>query len=623
MRTSAGAVPPGKPAPPLPSSSGKNGTKPVWSWYSDISRTGRLRTKFLFSLLLVSTSLTCSTLLVVRHRVELEAREQIRDGLQRSVEAFQQFQRQRETSLERSGALLANLPTLKSLMTSGDPLTIQDGSTQLWRTIGSDLFVLADRSGKLMALHTLTPDLARDEASELLQRSLRNGEPRDWWFGNGHLFQVFMLPIYFGEPASGTQLGAVVLGYEINRQLAMDVSRVASSQIAFRYGPTVVVSTLPAAQWDALQRHLSTPSSGADATPADLDLERERFLATSTNLSPGSALTVSLLVLKSYDQATAFLSSLNRWLAGLGLTAILAGSLLVYLISDTFTRPLANLVGGVHALEKGDFDFPLEARGNDEVSELTASFDRMRRSLQNAQQELLQAERLATIGRMASTVSHDLRHSLTAILAYAEFLSEGRLSEGRRVEFYQEIRTAVNQMTEQVSALLEFSKARAVYRPVQANLTEIIARAVRTVRTRPDFSRVQIVTTFDGCTEGWFDPGSLERVFHNLLLNACEAAPQDSGRVEVSARSTAEGLEIRVADNGGGIPESIRDTVFHPFVTSGKDNGTGLGLTVAQKIVQDHGGQVSVERTGAQGTVLRIFLPLAFSTSGIANQDPA
>jgi len=622
MRTNAGGEPPREAGSPAPVLARTNEPGPVRPWFSDIIRTGRLRTKFLFSLLLVSASLTCSTLLVVRHRVQLQVREQIRDGLQRSVEAFQQFQRQREASLERSGALLANLPTLKSLMTSADPLTIQDGSTQLWRTIGSDLFVLADRGGKLMALHTLTPDLNRTEASELLQRSLRHGELRDWWFGDGHLFQVFILPIYFGEPASGTQLGGVVLGYEINRQLAMDVSRVASSQVAFRYGTTVVVSTLPAAQRDALQKQLSTPSSGADAAPIDIDLRQERFVATSTDLLPGSTLPVSLVVLKSYDQATAFLSSLNRWLAGLGLTAILAGSLLVYLISDTFTRPLANLVGGVHALEKGDFDFPLEARGNDEVSELTASFDRMRRSLQSAQQELLQAERLATIGRMASTVSHDLRHSLTAILAYAEFLSEGRLSEGRRVEFYQEIRNAVNQMTEQVSALLEFSKARAVYRPVRADLTDIIGRAVRTVKTRPAFSGVQIVTTFDGSTEGRFDPGSLERVFHNLLLNACEAAPADSGRVEVSSRSTAEGLEVRVADNGAGIPENIRDTIFHPFVTSGKDNGIGLGLTVAQKIVQDHGGQVSVERTGAQGTVLRVLLPGTPSTPAVANQNP-
>lgn len=166
---------------------------------------------------------------------------------------------------------------------------------------------------------------------------------------------------------------------------------------------------------------------GEGAQPADIDLGRERFLATTTDLQPGSSERVSLVVLRSYDQATVFLSSLNRWLAGLGLIAILAGGLLVFLISHTFTRPLGRLVGGVHALERRDVSYPLEARGDDEVSELTRSFDRMRRNLMRAHKELLQAERLATIGRMASTISHDLRHSLSAILANAEFLSEEKL----------------------------------------------------------------------------------------------------------------------------------------------------------------------------------------------------
>jgi len=592
-------------------------------WYFEITRHGRLRTKFLLSLLIISASLTCSTLLVVRHRVQLQVREQIRQALESSVVTFQHFQQQRETTLERSSALLASVPILKSLMTSEDPLTIQDGSTELWQTIGSDLFVLADRSGRLMALHADTPEFSQPQALDLLQQSLRNEASRDWWFAGGHLFQVFLQPIYFGDPANGVELGVLVLGYEISRQVAADVRRVASSEVVFRYGQSLVVSTLSAPQNEELKRQASLRPAAAGAPPVDIELGQERFLATSTDLSPGSRLGVSLIVLKSYDQATAFLQSLNRWLAGLGLVAILAGSILVYLISDTFTRPLARLVGGVHALEKGDFNFPLEARGNDEVSELTHSFDQMRRTLQNTQQELLKAERLATIGRMASTVSHDLRHSLTAILAYAEFLSEGSLSEGRRVEFYQEIRQAVNQMTDQLRALLEFSKDKLVYRPVHASVADVIRRSIHTVRARPEFRGIQFTTSFENGSEGWFDAGRLERVFQNLLFNACEAVSPDGGRIEITTCQNAMSLEIRVADNGAGIPEEIRASVFQPFVTSGKDNGIGLGLAVVQKIVQEHDGQVSVERTGTDGTVIRITLPAVPSENKVASQNPA
>lgn len=593
------------------------------SWHPAIIRRGRLRTKLLFFLLLVSASLTCSTLLVVRHRVQLQIRAQIRETLQNSVTTFDHFQRQRETTLEGSAALLANLPILKALMTSNDEATIQDGSEGLWRRVGGDLFLLTDRRGKLMALHTAAPDFTPARARELLQRTLGGGEPRDWWFGGGHLFQVFIRPIYFGEPVNGTELGVLVLGAEINDQVAEEVRQVASSQVAFRYGSTIVVSTLSAVQQGELRAQTLLPSSGAGAPPVDIDLGRERFLATSKDLSPGSSRQVSLVVLKSYDQATTFLHSLNRWLVGLGLTAVLAGSLLVFLISDTFTRPLANLVGGVLALERGDFQYPLEAHGNDELSTLTRAFDGMRRTLQSTQQELLQAERLATLGRMASTVSHDLRHSLTAILAYAEFLSEGNLKESRRVEFYQEIRQAVDQMTDQLQALLEFSRAKVVYRPARADLRAVIERAVRAVKARPEFSEIRVITSFEGGSEGWFDPASLERVFHNLLLNACEAVPAESGCIEVNTRQTASGLEIEVGDNGCGIPDDIRTKLFQPFVTSGKDNGIGLGLAVVQKIIQDHGGQVSVARTGIEGTVLRFCLPAARPDAKAASREMA
>ena len=127
----------------------------------------------------------------------------------------------------------------------------------------------------------------------------------------------------------------------------------------------------------------------------------------------------------------------------------------MFLISYTFTRPLASLVEGVRALEHGDFYHPLDPRGSDEVAELTSAFDRMRASLLKTQQALLESEQLATIGRMASSISHDLRHALAAVVANSEFLCDGRLSSAQREELYQEVRTGVNQMTDLIDSLLE------------------------------------------------------------------------------------------------------------------------------------------------------------------------
>jgi signal transduction histidine kinase len=96
----------------------------------------------------------------------------------------------------------------------------------------------------------------------------------------------------------------------------------------------------------------------------------------------------------------------------------------------------------------------------------------------------------------------------------------------------------------------------------------------------------------------------------NLLLNACEVVPADGGKIEVALRRNGENLEIRIADNGPGVADAVRERLFEPFVSHGKENGTGMGLTVVQKILQDHGGDVVVEQTSAAGTTFRLSLPL-------------
>src|ERR1051326_3091735 len=161
---------------------------------------GKLRTKFLLSLLLISTALTWATLLLVRHRVQLHVRGEIFEALRDSVTTFQNFQHDRNLMFARSSALLANLSSLKALMTTQHEATIQDASTDFWHQVGSDLFVLADRSGKLMALNTSTAGLTRGEAQTLLLRSLRKGGGRVWLFGHGPFFQGPPPPFFFGLP---------------------------------------------------------------------------------------------------------------------------------------------------------------------------------------------------------------------------------------------------------------------------------------------------------------------------------------------------------------------------------------------------------------------------------------
>src|SRR5229473_392550 len=495
-------------------------------------------------MLLISFGLTCTTLLLVRHSVQKQVRNEIFAGLRNSVNAFQIFQNQRENTLARSAELLADLPNLRALMTTRHEATIQDASASLWRLEGSDLFALADREGRLVALHTTTPGLTRDLAQQFIRDTSAQEGSGQWWFGGQHLYEVFVKPIYFGPASANRLLGFLAVGYEIDDRLAAEVSRISASQVAFYYGDTIVRTTLPPSKESELAHQPATLAVANGPGPAKVQLGTEQFLATSLDLTPEKTPAIRLNVLKSYDQATAFLDSLNRLLLLLGIVAIMGGSALVFLISHTFTRPLQDLVRGVRALGRGDFSYRLTAHGGDEVAEVTEAFDRMRNSLLKTQRELLEAERLATIGRMASSISHDLRHSLAAIVANAEFLCEGGLSPDQREELYGEVRMAVGRMTELIDSLLEFSRTRASLRPTYGSLQSTLVNAIEAVKSNPEFHGVRVDVHPTGSVEGWFDHRKLERVFFNLLLNACESVTAHRGRIEIELREMEKGIEI-------------------------------------------------------------------------------
>jgi hypothetical protein len=182
----------------------------------------RLRTKFLLSLLVISAGLTTGTLLVVRYSVDKQVRESIRGDLRNSVDTYESFEVQREASLTRSAELLADLPTVRSLMTTQDPATIQDASEGIWRLSGSNLLVMAGRTGNVLALRASTAGLSPADAEELLHHSLDRAEQQDWWFGGGHLYEVWIQPIYFGPASENRTIGFLGVGHEIDEQAARE-----------------------------------------------------------------------------------------------------------------------------------------------------------------------------------------------------------------------------------------------------------------------------------------------------------------------------------------------------------------------------------------------------------------
>jgi HAMP domain-containing protein len=365
----------------------------------------RLRTKFLISLLAISAGLTAATLIIVSYNIEKRIRGDIRVDLENSVNNYRRFERQRRDSLARSAQLLASLPNIRALMTTHDSATIQDGSAEVWRMSGTDLLLMSDRSGNVAALRTKTAGLSRADAQALLRKSLDSGEDRGWWFGGGHLYETWVQPIYFGAPGDGSTLGFLVIGHEIQDRAAHEFGNIVTGDVAYFDGGVLVASTLGTQQKHDLEVLCRDFPSGT-VTAKEVQLGRERFLVSTVALSDNGDASVTLSIFKSLDRATSFLRDLNRVLLGLGVLSVLGGSVLAFLISGTFTRPLENLVGGVRALEQGDFRYPLEITSGDEVAEVTAAFDRMRATMQKSQLEqkgleerLRQAHKMEAVGR--------------------------------------------------------------------------------------------------------------------------------------------------------------------------------------------------------------------------------
>jgi signal transduction histidine kinase len=576
----------------------------------------RMRTTLLIPLLVLSFGCTVLSLLVIRTIVQQQTQTNLASDLQHSVKTYQNLQHQQRELLVRESALLADLPSLKSLMTTYDSRTIEDGGVEFWQVSGCDFFALLDQNGKLIASYNRGPALDRPGVAKGLEIGQRKPDEPVLLALDDRIYEISTQPLYFGPKERGVLLGFVAVGYAIDEHVARAVSEAAAAEVAFTIDGKVVISTLsPMLQQQLIERGgelLQLPTQNRMIRLGKVD-----YLAASERLTNSSQESASqlpqLVVLKSFEGATQLVDRVNRWVVALALLALVVGSGMLASISRTLTRPIETLVGGTRALAQGNFDYQLSEDGAEEIRELSRAFERMRIQLRQSQKELLDSERLATIGRMASSISHDLRHYLSAMYANAEFMSGANISQPEREELMLEVKSAVQGMTDLLDSLLLFTQTGRALHPEYESIALMIQRAVSMVRSHPAGRDVRITLNGLSSLQAWIDSKKLGRAVYNLVLNACQAAKRGSGSAAVSL-SLIEGersIEIKIADNGPGVPDHIRQKIFLPFVSEGRESGIGLGLTLAQQIAQEHGGSIELEETTAGETVFTIHLPKA------------
>jgi signal transduction histidine kinase len=230
-------------------------------------------------------------------------------------------------------------------------------------------------------------------------------------------------------------------------------------------------------------------------------------------------------------------------------------------------------------------------------------------------QQLLQAQRLSSVGALASSVAHEFNNILTTIINYAKLALRPDADKAARMQALEKILKGSQRAATIISSMLGFARNSATQRQV----TDIVALVEEALLlTEKDLSkhRVQVESKFHDRPRVPVVPGQIEQVLLNLIINARQAMPRGGRlRVEVRSNPRTQMVEIRIADTGVGIPPEGLRLIFEPFYTTKEPDehghgGTGLGLSVCRQIIEQHQGRIRVESLVGKGSTFTVKLPL-------------
>ncbi|MEO8182297.1 MAG: HAMP domain-containing sensor histidine kinase [Deltaproteobacteria bacterium] len=315
-------------------------------------------------------------------------------------------------------------------------------------------------------------------------------------------------------------------------------------------------------------------------------------------------------------------------MSGVSAAAILA--LGVWLIG----RPLARLTEKARRVGAGDTGDPLELRQDDEIGYLALEMNAMCERLKSAnakaekelagrlraQEQLRHAERLITVGRLSAGIAHELGTPLNIVSGRAKMIVRGKIEGDAIVEYARSIADQADRMTASIQRLLDFSRRREPHK-LPVNLTALTSCCVELLRHMAERQGIALVMVTTEEIEAHADPGQLDQVTTNLVVNALQASPtgstvrirtgvSETGPGSASAETPGRFAFLRVEDEGSGMADEVRGHVFEPFFTTKPiGQGVGLGLSVALGIIEEHGGWIDVQSEPGRGSTFSVYIP--------------
>ena len=306
----------------------------------------------------------------------------------------------------------------------------------------------------------------------------------------------------------------------------------------------------------------------------------------------------------------------------LGITVVgMAIALIVSsFLANGILQPIRRLVLASQQLAKGNFEYEIELKSNDEIGELGETFNLMASSLKErdkrlkeyAQQQIMKSERLATLGQLAAGVAHEINNPLGAVLMYAHLSLEEMEAEDPRRKNLEKVVSEVTRCRDIVKGLLDFAR-QTEPKIEDVDVNEILERTLSLVGSQALFQNIRIIKQLcPSLPKAPMDGNQIQQVFTNIILNAAEAMG-GGGQLTVATRKTPDGnhIAIEFTDTGCGVAAEHLEQLFEPFFTT-KDvgQGTGLGLAVSYGIIAKHNGTIDVRSEPEKGSTFTVGLPV-------------
>jgi len=560
-----------------------------------------LLSKILIPTSLVMTLAFAITGWLVERNVVSTSYASVEQEAKASFQAYESLWRARANQLASVSQILSTMSDVRGAFGTGDQATIRDTAGELWAKASKEdaFFLVTDGQGRIVASLGEPASFAPNDDVPLV-RTARAAFPKQasgFVQVGADLFQVVVTPVYVQSAGDPALLNVLVAGYHVDSSVAQKLKNsTGGSEYVFASGGRIVTSTLAAQEQAALAPELLKNSS-----------KISDYLSVATPLPDISGAPVGQLhILRSLASARQRLSALRREVFALWLLALLAALAVTYLVARKIMQPVVELDRAAAEIAKQNYDYRVDVNSEDELGRLAGTFQSMCDSIRQAREELIRQERIATIGRLSTSIVHDLRNPLAAIYAGAEMLVDGDLPEEQTRRLARNIYRASRGIQDILQELMDVVRGTSSGSEL-CSLREVIMGAWSVVAAAADARGVELSTDLPDGLECPMERARMERVFSNLFENAIEAM-RSSGSISIQAEVDGDSVVVRVADTGPGISPALRGRLFEPFATAGKKNGLGLGLALSRQTLLDHGGDMWADHDGP-GACFRLRLP--------------